>query len=128
MAPPTLVIYDPAFDDATAGEQLNEYKRLNASRPYYLSKCNEAYKEFEAIVTDLCPNGIEGPIIEVDSSDQSVARVAANFKVFNEVHEVYKAILVRQRFLLGDLQDPEIYDNGQVLFDQMAKRILDQSD
>ena len=44
------------------------------------------------------------------------------------MHEVYKAILVRQRFLLGDLQDPGIYDNGQVLFDQMAKRILDQSD
>ena len=66
MAPPTLVIYDPAFDDATAEEQLNEYKRLNASRPYYLSKCNEAYKEFEAIVTDLCPNGLEGPNIEVD--------------------------------------------------------------
>ena len=128
MAPPTLLIYDPAFDNATAEEQLNEYKRLNASRPYYLSKCNEAYKEFEAIVTDLCPNGLEGPNIEVDSSDQSVARVAANFKVFNEVHEVYKAILVRQRFLLGDLQDPGTYDNGQVLFDQMAKRILDQSD
>ena len=116
-----LEVNNPEVDNGTTEMKLAEFTRLNNSRPWYLARCNDAFKAFKDIKRD-CTTA-DGDALD---SDQAATRVKANFEEFTKAHETYKPILLRMKFLLT----PEIQGmpNGRDNVEKLARHMQNQEE